>query len=237
MSVPHSIPEQMLAARTAVAERYLHGFGVEIGGLHYPLPLPPGARGIQLDVSPTSLLTQRYADIAEHHVFVPTGIVADATAMPFAPASLDWIVACHVLEHLHEPLRAIQDHVQVVRPGGVLLYALPDMRRCFDRNRTPTTVDHLIEDEGQIARGGQNANRTAHYLEWAQVVMELPADEAARAAERMSAERTNIHYHAWDDVHLLQLLAHMIGAWKLPCWIEEYRRNDTEFLFVLRRVC
>lgn len=49
----------------------------------------------------------------------------DATALSFADASVDRLVACHVLEHLPEPHQVLREWVRVLRPGGVLSIVLP----------------------------------------------------------------------------------------------------------------
>ena len=46
------------------------------------------------------------------------GQVADAVALPFADRSFDAVVAMHMLYHVPEPDRAIDELARVLRPGG-----------------------------------------------------------------------------------------------------------------------
>jgi SAM-dependent methyltransferase len=45
--------------------------------------------------------------------------------LPFADDSFDRLIATHVLEHLAFPVRALEEWVRVVRPGGVVSLILP----------------------------------------------------------------------------------------------------------------
>ena len=59
--------------------------------------------------------------------------VADLTAdvqepLPVPESSQDTIIARHILEHLFDPLRAMRQWTQALKPGGRLLIAVPDNR-------------------------------------------------------------------------------------------------------------
>jgi SAM-dependent methyltransferase len=49
-----------------------------------------------------------------------TGIEADASALPFADASFDVVVAMHMLYHVPDPAKAIAEFHRVLKPGGRL---------------------------------------------------------------------------------------------------------------------
>ena len=46
------------------------------------------------------------------------GRVADAAALPFSTSSFDAVIAMHVLHHVPEPARAVDEMARVLRPGG-----------------------------------------------------------------------------------------------------------------------
>lgn len=65
---------------------------------------------------------------------LPTGrpaMVADVTALPLRDASVDALVAIHVLGHLEDPAAALGEWARVLRSGGVLVletFAVGDAR-------------------------------------------------------------------------------------------------------------
>ena len=58
----------------------------------------------------------------------------------------DFVLASHALEHIANPLRALQEWQRVLKPGGVLLVIVPDKRKTFDHKRPFTTIEHLESD-------------------------------------------------------------------------------------------
>lgn len=65
---------------------------------------------------------------------IPSAVVrqCDATALPFADASFDTVVANHMLYHLDDPVAALVEFARVLRPGGRMAI-------------TVNGVDHLAE--------------------------------------------------------------------------------------------
>ena len=48
------------------------------------------------------------------------GVVADASKLPFADASFDAVLACHMLYHVPDARIALGEFKRVLRPGGIL---------------------------------------------------------------------------------------------------------------------
>jgi SAM-dependent methyltransferase len=57
----------------------------------------------------------------------------------------DYAIACHVMEHVANPIRWLNDIGECLRPGGRINLALPDMRRTFDHCRKLSTPADMIE--------------------------------------------------------------------------------------------
>ncbi len=49
-----------------------------------------------------------------------------------------WVVASHVAEHSPDLVRFLEGCLGLLEPGGKLVLALPDHRRCFDKKRSPS---------------------------------------------------------------------------------------------------
>ena len=218
-----------MTLREDLARRYLAGDGIEIGAFSLPLRVPPGARVRYVDYAPKAQLLAQYAVETTQAAAMPeTDVVDDATTLAtFADASLDFVVAAHVVEHLEDPIAALENMVRVLRPGGVLFLALPDARFTFDAARERTTVEHLLADH----REGPERSRRAHYEEWALVIESTPAGRVAQRADEFAAQDARHHFHVWELETFLELLA----AIALPARLELAQRNRDEFVLVLRR--
>lgn len=190
-----SLLERALARRRELAGKFLHGDGIEIGALHEPLEVPSGARVRYLDRLAPDALRQHYPELAGQPL-VPVDIVDDGETLASIPdASLDFVIANHMLEHCENPVGAIRSHFRALRKGGVLYYAVPDKRYCFDAVRPLTTMAHFHQDDSE----GPSGSRAAHFEEWARLVMNIgdPVGASVEAA-RLRDMNYSIHFHVWD---------------------------------------
>ena len=48
--------------------------------------------------------------------------------LPFGTAAFDVVIAASVLEYVTEPAAVLRECARVLRPGGVVLYTVPDLR-------------------------------------------------------------------------------------------------------------
>ena len=226
------LPEPVLAERARVAARYLTGSGIEIGALDAPTPLPRGASVRYVDVRPTRELAQHYPEL-DAKSFVPVDVVDNGESLTrFADASVDFLIANHMLEHCENPLGAIRNHLRKVKPGGMLFYAMPDMRMGFDRERPLTPWEHVVADD---ADGGA-ASRRAHHLEFARFANGI-ADEAE--VERVAGENLlygySIHFHVWDASAWLEFLCRSREFLEREFETRHFEFTGTEIITVLRR--
>jgi SAM-dependent methyltransferase len=75
------------------------------------------------DISPRML---EQAAAADHELAVNwVGLEPGWRSLPFAPASLDTVVASSVLEYVPDPAPVLAECARVLRPGGVLLATVP----------------------------------------------------------------------------------------------------------------
>lgn len=71
----------------------------------------------------------------------------DAVELEGVPdEAYDVLLASHVIEHIANPLRALDTWRRVVKPGGHLLIVAPHKERTFDRRRPTTPLEHMVED-------------------------------------------------------------------------------------------
>ena len=72
------------------------------------MPLPEGARARYIDSFTTAELIRLWSPEVDGHQVMPVDIVTDATTLTEVPdASVDFIIASHVVEHLENPVRCV----------------------------------------------------------------------------------------------------------------------------------
>jgi SAM-dependent methyltransferase len=176
--------------------RLLRGEGIEIGALHAPAPLPAGCRVRYVDAITTEEARRLFPEVDAARM-VPVGLVTDLDVhglAGIADNSCDFAVMNHVIEHLANPIRAIEELFRVVRPGGYVVISAPDMRFTFDRGRRLTTAEHLLEEYAE----GVDAVGIDHYQEFVHALMpNLDEQEFARQVS-LARERRE-HAHVWNS--------------------------------------
>jgi len=123
---------------SALAHKYLDGLnGVEIGGSAHNGFGIKGCRNVDWTAEHTLAKADEVKLCGE---FLPVDIVADAAALPFNDASLDYVISSHQIEHHWDPIGVLKEWRRVVRPGGYLFIVVPHKDRCEPDNTMPTTT-------------------------------------------------------------------------------------------------
>lgn len=90
----------------------------------------------------------------------------DVTALPFADASFDLVLATDIIEHVDDDAQALKEIRRVARPGGFVLITVPAFRSLWG---TQDDVAHhkrryrKPELTGRIAQAGLSAQRVYHF--------------------------------------------------------------------------
>lgn len=231
--VLHTSPRfrRRVRARAELAAQYLAGTGIEIGALHMPLPLPSGAHVKYLDRLPVENQRMLYPELSLLPL-VPVDIVDDAEDLGSLPdESQDFLIANHVIEHMQNPIAALERWLQVLRPGGVLFFAVPDKRYTFDKHRPLTSIEHVLHDY----REGPDASQEAHFAEIARIVEKTPEEEIARRVSQARTANESPHYHVWTDSTFRELLDYCRAELAFPFLLEEIHPIENEFIVLVRK--
>lgn len=178
-----------------IAAANLSGTGMEFGAGASPFPVPLHCNVRFADAfSYESLKEVMYPGQQAHDLICPDYVTDIKTLAGIASASLDFIVACHVIEHTNNPIGAIDSCYRALRHGGSLVLVVPDMTKTFDSKRALTTLTHLVEDY----EGPSLERDRAHYEEFYAKAFEMPAGSDIREySTQKQSEGGDIHYHVW----------------------------------------
>jgi len=225
------LPEPFSRAR--IARRYLSGRGIEIGALHNPLEVPPGAQVQYVDRIPLAELRRQYPDFKKR-ALVDVDILDDGeTLATFPDATQNFVIANHFLEHCQNPIGALKNMLRVLRPNGVLFLSVPDMRHSFDKDRPATELAHVERDY----REGPEWSRWPAVEEFVRLVNKIDDPEAARRqVDAYLRTGYAIHYHAWTEWEIMEILLYLRRQLQLPLRVEMINHYGPEFVFILRKL-
>jgi SAM-dependent methyltransferase len=184
-----------------------------------------------VDHLPVEGLRQHYPELADAPL-VDVDVLDDGERLAtIADRTQDFVIANHFLEHCEDPLGALGNMIRVLRPGGVLYLAVPDKRYTFDAQRPVTPTEHLLRDH----REGPEGSRRDHYEEWARLVDQVAEPEASAHATALLERGYSIHFHAWTQADLIELVQTASRELGLDFDVELMLKNQHEVVFVLRR--
>jgi SAM-dependent methyltransferase len=117
----------------------------------------------------------------------------------------DFLLASHVLEHLANPIRGLKEWQRVVKPGGHFIIVLPHYAKTFDRLRTPTALQHMIED---YERGTGEDDRSHLEETFAAHCFDNPerTDEETHDLLLKNFEHRMMHHHVFNEWNSKELL-------------------------------
>jgi len=126
--------------------------------------------------------------------------IKDATNLAeIKSESYDFVLSSHSLEHIANPLKAVEEWIRVLKNGGALFIVVPDKQYIFDHKRPYTTFEHVLQD--------YKNDTTEHDLTHLDEILELhdleqdpPAGNLEQFKKRSLDNFTNrcLHHHVFD---------------------------------------
>lgn len=176
-------------------------------------------------------LRREYPELADWEL-TEVDVIDDGEALrTIDDGSQDFIIANHFLEHCENPLGTIEAHLEKLKPGGILFYAVPDKRFTFDFRRPPTSLEHIVADYEQ----GPDRSRREHFEEWAALVDDRPPEDVLQRARQLEEIGYSIHMHVWTQAEFLRLVLHCRERLDDGFDLEAAARQGIEFIVVLRK--
>lgn len=215
----------------------LRGMGLEVGAGASPFPVPLRCRVLFGDrLSHEELVAQLYPGQREFELVCPDVITNFDSFDGIADESLDFIIGCHVIEHVSNPIGTLVNAHRKLRSGGVLVLVVPDSSRTFDRDRPLTSLDHLKLD--YLAPDPTRDRQ--HYEEFYRLAFKTPEAELHQKVENEYARRGDLHMHVWSYESFGEVVSYVDR--NLCQWSEKWShptlpdvQHDIEFYFRLTK--
>ncbi len=187
-------PQRRQFSRTLIKKFSPSGHGLEIGC---------GARTI----CPTerTILSDGHSDHGIHDSIAKVFFKGDM--IPYESESFDFLVSEHVLEHITNPIKALNEWLRVLKRGGQIYCFLPHKERTNDKFRSVTTLDHLVED---LERSTPYDDEE-HFEDWSTNVVEkgLMPDHYKHMKREELLASASIHHHVWTEKEIVQLFEYL----------------------------
>lgn len=183
----------------------LKGKGLELGPGQIIFPAPNASEVVYVDKLPSNLHKDLFPELgANVQIIEPDHLIDfDKDRLKFFDSeSFDFVIASHLLEHLAQPFRMLDEIYRVLKVGGLAIIFLPDRRRTFDKNRNCPDIKHFIEEY-------ENGNHDVDISDLKDYLLRVEGAEWTSLEDpfvKRHLERS-IHVHAWTDFEFIKLLA------------------------------
>lgn len=184
----------------------LTGKGIEVGALHQPAPVPKRCHIQYVDVMSREDAILHFPELDPARIVTVDFVVDIDTQGLFCleDNSLDFVIFNHVIEHVANPIRSIEELFRVLRPGGMLVISAPDKNFTYDAPRQQTPFTHLRDEYID----GVQVVSDEHYLDFLQAVHPemLGNSEEQRLKAIAFAKDRRDHVHVWDSTSFRDFL-------------------------------
>lgn len=125
----------------------------------------------------------------------------DALAHPELHNRYDCSISSNMLEHSPNPIQLLLNFYFITKKGGCQFHAIPHYKYTYDRFRTPTALEHFIEDFEKKA-GAQDQAHVEDYR-----LSAVVKDGWQREFhQKYPLEYPFIHFHVFDEHNTKALL-------------------------------
>lgn len=242
LSAPLPNPSVKYSHRNTPAEMrdflgsQLSGKGIEFGAASNPFACPVDSQIEYADcydhasiVSPYHN-NNSYVDEKVNSIYI-TGL---EEMKGIADSSIDFLIACHVIEHVKNPLLAIEKAWDKLKPKGKFILLVPHKDLTFDAQRELTTQDHFILDYKRPLK----ERDFLHFVEFYEKAF-VSSNPFEKAVQAFNSKNSDIHYHTWNEssfLTMVQYFSNHIKKWSAITYYPALKeQGGNEFYFVLEK--
>lgn len=193
--------------------------GVEIGPLTNPTVTRDQGRVYYIDHATTEDLQAKYAN--DPNVDISKIVDVDYVwgeksllELTQAHQPFDYLIASHVIEHVPDLIGWLEEIRTILKPGGILSFAIPDKRQCFDYKRQTTRLCDVFE--AYLYRSRKPSPR--QIFDHVASVVHFQGMHAWGETVDETAEFT--HHNSLHDAQAIAKAAFESGAYHdVHCWV------------------
>jgi len=215
----------------------LKGRGLEFGAASNPFPTAPESEVEYADIYDHSLASSPYHGNVHytHSDFVTCKYITSIEKMSgIADESYDFIIACHVIEHVTNPLLCIESVWKKLKPNGKFVLLVPHMDLTFDSKRDLTTLEHIVLDYKRPLK----ERDFLHFVEFYEKAF-VSSNPFQKATQEFGNRFHDIHYHTWNETSFLNMVKYFsdnIKRWSDITYYPHMRHEHAnEFYFILEK--
>ena len=190
-------------------------FGVEIGGpsefFNYTIPIYKVIAGLDnVNFSSKTMWEGTIKEGSTYNYFnnkYGSQFISEASDLNYIKSNYyDFLISSNCLEHIANPIKAIEEWLRITKSGGYLLLILPNKSSNFDHRRQVTTFEHLISDYNNNIM----ENDLTHLDEILRL-HDLTLDKAAGNLEKFKKRSLDnfsnrgLHHHVYDEILLKEI--------------------------------
>tara|TARA_B110000263_G_C15213232_1_gene466273 strand:- start:63 stop:836 length:774 start_codon:yes stop_codon:yes gene_type:complete len=212
-----------------IAYKRLSGRGLEIGAMHHPAKLDSSCKVEYCDVISAADAVKHFPEVGKvKFVEVDHLINLDTQCLSsFRDSTYDFVIMNHVIEHIANPIRVIEDTFRILCPSGKLVLGVPDKRFNYDSARDLTSFNHFWREyQDQVT-----AVEDDHYLDFLRAVH--PATLALREKIQIHldhARERREHAHVWDSSSFKKFFVECLNRLEINAnCVYEHTGNENGF--------
>lgn len=188
------------------------GHGLEIGGpsqyFRKTLPIYPDITRLDNVIYSDHTI---WGDYGDRYIVdgkdVGKNLICDATDLSDVCRKYDFILSSNVIEHIANPLLAVNEWVSHLKVLGLLVIVAPKKESNFDHRRQVTKMEHLICDfEWNVTE--HDRTHLPEILELHDLPLDPPAGNHVHFTARSmrNIENRCLHHHVFDKELLIEIL-------------------------------
>lgn len=186
--------------------------GVEIGGPSYiALVIYQNAHSIDnVNFSNNTVWANHTQEYHYYENKKGRVIINDATDILLVQnEAYDFCFSSHSLEHIANPLKAINEWLRIVKQNGYIIIVVPEKSQCFDHKREYSKFSTLLSQYHKNV-GEDDLSTLPEILRNHDLSMDPPAGDFANFTKRSLDNYNNrcLHHYVYNDELLMQICSY-----------------------------